>query len=127
LTPGSNLLAQALRLIKPTTIQYLKYSGRTLNAARQYVASFDAPVDVLVSLQAVARSAYKNLDLDFQRNYLKVFAQLDTVDIARDSSGDRFVINGKYYQIEGQNNWFAVDGWASCLIVEVGPSAGSIT
>jgi hypothetical protein len=118
--PGSNLFLRAIRLIKPTTVQYLKFSGRTQNAARQWVAAFETAVPIQASVQAVARSSYTDMGLDFQKNYIKIFAAANLVNIKRDSSGDRFIYNGMLYQIEDQNTWFLLDGWASCIAVEVG-------
>lgn len=120
--PGSNLYLQAIRLIKPQPIQYLKFLSRSKNAAKQWVALFADPVEVMASVQAVARSSYNELGLDFQKNYVKVFAAIDIVDLARDTAGDRFTYNGKLYQIEDQRTWFQMDGWASCTAVEVGPA-----
>jgi hypothetical protein len=118
--PGSNLFLRAIRLIKPTTIQYLKFSGRTQNTARQWVSAFETAIPIQASVQAVSRSSYTDMGLDFQKNYIKVFAAIDLVNIKRDSSGDRFIYNGMMYQIEDQNTWFLLDGWASCIAVEVG-------
>jgi len=127
LNPGSNLLTRALRLIKPTEIGYLQYSGRTLNAARQYVAAFLPYKPITASVQAVSRNSYKTLGLDLQKNYIKVFVTENAISIARDSSGDRLVYAGRLFQIDNQNNWHLIDGWVSCIAVDVGPSDGSIT
>jgi hypothetical protein len=126
MTPGSNLFLRALRLIKPTEVDYLAANGRTLNTARQWVPQFAAPVTIKASVQVVARSAYHNLGLDFQKNYIKIFVAAHFVNLARDTSGDRFVVNGKAYQINDQNDWFVQDGWASCMAVEVGPFPGAV-
>lgn len=118
--PGSNLYRSAVRLIKQTTVQYMKFNNRTLNAARQFVSGYDTAFDLQCSLQAVQRSSYQNLGLDFQKNYVKVYAAQDMIDLKRDSSGDRFIYAGLLYQLEDQKTWYLVDGWVSCLAVEVG-------
>lgn len=123
--PGSNILLQAMRLIKPTTVQYFRTTGRTQNTARQWVPSFADPIALQASVQAVNRASYENLGLDFQKNYIKIFAAIDAVDIERDSSGDRFIFNGRFYQMDSQNSWFAIDGWMSCLAIDVGPATGA--
>ncbi len=120
--PGSNLLRSALRLIKPTQILYLQATGRTQNAVKQFVATFADPVPLMASVQAVNRDTYNELGLDFQKNYIKVFASKNIVDLGRDTSGDRLIFNGKLYQIESQVDWFVMDGWASCLAVYVSPA-----
>lgn len=117
--PGSNLLAQALRVIKPVQIQYLQFSSRALNASKQWIPTFLDPITIYGSVQAVPRNTYAQYGLDLQRDYVKIFAQEDVVDLDRDSSGDRFIYNGEVFQLESENRWFVQDGWASCLAVKV--------
>jgi hypothetical protein len=117
--PGSNLLAQALRAIKPVQIQYFKFQGRTLNASKQWMPTYAAGVPIWASVQAVPRNTYAQYGLDFQRDYIKIFAQEDVVDLDRDSSGDQFIYNYDLFQLESENRWFLQDGWASCLAVKV--------
>jgi hypothetical protein len=120
--PGSNLFNRASRLIKPTSVQYFQFTSRALNAARQWVPTYADPVALAASVQAVDRSTYVQFNLDFQKNYIRLYASQDIIDLKRDHSGDRFTWNGVLYQIDDQNSWFAQDGWASCLAIEVGPA-----
>jgi hypothetical protein len=118
--PGSNLFLRASKLISRNPINYWPYLSRVKNASRQWVSTF-GPVQVIyASVQAVSRDTYVQLGLDFQRNYVTVFAAINVVDLVRDSSGDQFVFDGKIYQIESQNTWFLRDGWAECMAVEIG-------
>lgn len=122
--PGSNLFIAASRLIQPTPIQYYSFANRAVNAARQWVPSYAAPVTLQASVQAVPRNSYQKLGLDFQNNYVKVFAAANIIDLGRDTSGDRFVFDGNLYQIESENSWFLRDGWASCIAIELGAFTG---
>lgn len=124
-TPGSNLFKRAIKLIKPTTIQYFKYDGRTLNDVKQWISTFAAPTDITASVQAVPRSVYKQFGLDLQKQYIKFFAPVDFFDLSRDTAGDKVVFNGRLYQINSQTDWFVQDGWASCLAADVGPFTGN--
>lgn len=117
--PGSNLFRSAIRLIRPTTVSYEKYASRELNAARQWVATYQPATDLTCSVQAVDRANYVEYGLDFQKNYVHIYAAQDIIDIDRDSSGDRFTWNGRRFQLESRNNWFVQDGWASAIAVEV--------
>jgi hypothetical protein len=119
MVPGSNLLKRAARLIRLSPVQYYQFNSRVLNTARQWVASFDAPITLPASVQAVPRETYAQLGLDLQRNYVKIFASINAVDLSRDSSGDQFVADGMLYQIESQNTWYLRDGWVECLAVAV--------
>lgn len=120
--PGSNIFRAATRLIGTTLISYEQYLSRTLNASKQWVATYAAAVPLNASVQAVDRNSYVQYGLDFQKNYVRIYTADNVIDIERDSSGDRFTWNGKLYQIESQNTWFAQEGWASALAVEVGPA-----
>ena len=125
-TPGSNLLNRASRLIRLTTVQYYAASSRVLNSARQWVSTFATPVPLQASVQSVPRKSYQYLGLDFKKNYVKIFVSANVVNLARDSSGDRFVYNSKVYQIPDESTWFDQDGWVSCVAVEFGPFTGTM-
>jgi len=119
-TPGSNLLLQAGRLIRFTPIDYYAFNNRVLNRARQWVTGFDPVKTVYASVQAVPRNSYIQYGLDLQKNYVKVYAAMNIIDLERDSSGDRFIYNGKLFQLESQYTWWHEDGWDKCIAVEIG-------
>lgn len=118
--PGSNLLRQAMKVIKPSVVKYLRFNGRILDARRQYIDSYEPEVDLVASVQAIQRSAYKDLGLDFQKNYIKIWAAADLIDIARDNSGDIFKWGGRKYKLIDNTNWMLMDGWASALAIDIG-------
>ncbi len=120
-TPGSNLFRRAIRLIKPSQIQYLQAIGRTKNAARQWITEYAAAVTITASVQAVNRAKYQYMGLDFAKNYVKVFSNSNVVSLNRDAGVDRFIIAGVTYQVDDNNNWFLQDGWTSCLAIELPP------
>lgn len=119
--PGSNLLADAFELIETQPMQYLKYASRALNEVGQYVSSFDAPVPVEGSIQAVPRSKYQMMGLDFQKFYVQIYVELLVVDLQRGMSGDQFIddATGIRYQIESETDWFYQDGWVSALAIRI--------
>lgn len=118
--PGSNLLLRAKRLIKFSTVDYFAFKGRTLNAVKQWVPEFEDMFKLSASVQAVQRDTYTQYNLDFQRNYLRIYAAHNIIDLERDSSGDRFIYNGRLFQLESQFTWWHEDGWDRCLAVEIG-------
>jgi hypothetical protein len=117
--PGTNLLKKASKLIKFTTIQYYTAGARTLNAARQWVPGFAAATPLRASVQAVNRSSYAEMGLNFNSFYVQVYASLNIIDLQRDSSGDRFIYSNDLYQMENGQSWFEQDGWATCLAVRI--------
>ncbi len=120
IVPGSNLLNLAHKLIAFQTIKYYPAESRALNAARQYVPTFGTPFNMQCSVQAVNRNSYAAMGLDFNALYVQVYAPLNMVDLKRDSSGDRFTYDGSIYAMSKGQNWFAQDGWATCLATRIG-------
>jgi hypothetical protein len=117
--PGSNLLASALRVIKPTEVLYYQDSGRSVNDVGQYITTYSDPVTIMASVQSVNRMTYTELGLDFQKNYMNFWLSADVIDLGRDVTGDKIGVYGKIYQLESADYWFPIDGWVSVLGVEV--------
>lgn len=110
-TPGSNLLRQALRVIRPTTVDYHRYAGRVENEYGSWVTSYHPPVQIKASVQAVDRSRYESLGLDFSRSYVMIFSSHDLNGVHRDSSPDRFVLlDGRAYTAVSETDWYGIDG-----------------
>lgn len=120
MTPGSNLLEDAFDAIDTIEVQHLAYGSRVENAVGQWVTTYADPVVVEASVQAVPRSAYVELGLDFQKQFVQVFANISVNDVARDVTGDRFILDdGLLYQVASQIDWFTHDGWVGVLCVRV--------
>lgn len=119
-TPGSNLLRQARRSIRFEEVVFFKFAGREQNEARQWVNRYKDPIGIMASVQAIPRENYALFGLEFQKNYITIFAELDIIDIQRDSSGDKMIYGGVNFQMESKTGWYLQDGWASCIAVGVG-------
>jgi hypothetical protein len=59
------------------------------------------------------------MGLDFNADYIQLWAALNMVDLTRDSSGDRLQWNGEWYQMKSEQSWYEQDGWAQALAVKV--------
>lgn len=111
MVPGSNLLQQALRVIKPIDIIYERYAGRTETRGGSFVSSYFPPVTISASVQAVDRSRYENLGLVFGRKYVMIFSSTDMQSIVRDESPDRYTLpDGRTYTAVSDTDWFGLDG-----------------
>ena len=120
MTPGDNLLLDALDVIAPQLVQYMRYTGSTTTGAGREVPQFAATVPVPVgSLQAVDKARYQLLGLDLQKNYVMWFVPANVVGTQRNSQGDRISYGGKLYQLESTVTWFAQDGWMKATCVEI--------
>lgn len=117
--PGSNLLKRARKLIKFGSVQYYATTGRTMNTARQWIASFGEAATLSASVQAVPRANYQKEGLDFNKFYVRVWASLAMVALDRDTSGDRFIYNGDLYAFADGENWFQQDGWSTVLACRI--------
>lgn len=120
-TPGSNLLKQALTVIVAQVVTYYRALPRTVNAVGQYVTTYDTPVDVRGSFQAIPRNMYQAYGLDFQKSYYTFYTLNDIIDLQRDVSNDQIVFNSLRYQCESNNDWFAVDQWKGVLCCLIKP------
>lgn len=119
--PGSNLLLEALDMIESQPVSYAQYTSRAANAAGIYITTLAAPVAVNVgSVQAVPRSRFEVLGLDYTKNYVTWFVPRAVIGIARDAAGDQITYAGQTYQVESLTNWMAQDGWVAALCVQIG-------
>jgi hypothetical protein len=118
--PGSNLLNMALSVIAKQSVQYFKFAGRTTNAIGNFGNTYDAPTTLQGSWQFVPRALYQQYGLDLQKSYATFYVSANVVDIAREVAGDQLTFNGRRYQVESTNSWFAQDGWVGVLCVDIG-------
>lgn len=117
--PGANLLKAANRLISYPTVQYFKFVSRLENELGLWVTTFETPINIKGSFQAIPRSLYSQYDLDLDKNYATFYTSNDILDVERDVSGDQIMYTGKKYQCESNNDWFAMDGWKGVLVIQV--------
>lgn len=117
--PGSNVLSSAFELLETQTIQYLKFQSRSLNRIGIWDSTFASPVDVEASVQEVDNDVYKQLGLDFQKTYKRLYIELDVIDLERGATGDQFIISGDTYQLTSSVQWFEADGWVSLIAIKI--------
>lgn len=117
--PGSNLLSMALRVIGSQLFEYYPYASRALDNRGIYLSTYNAPLAINGSIQAVPRNIYEHMGLDFQKNYKMFFVSKDVLDIERDVSGDLMIYAGQCYQCLSITDWFAMDGWDAVLCILV--------
>ena len=118
--PGQNLLNMAFTLIAKQMVMYYQYGSRSSNAVGQDITIYLDPVEMFGSFQAVPRRLYEFYGLDLQKNYSTFYTSNDILDITRNVSGDQMTYNGRRYQVESNNDWYAQDGWKGVLVVDIG-------
>lgn len=119
MTPGDNLLEDALSLIDAQPFDYLKFAGRTTNDIGIDVPAYDPAVTLYGSIQAVPRSLFQVMGLDWKKNHIMIYSSSDLTGIQRDSSGDRVEFNGRTFQGLSENDWTPIDGWSGVILVEI--------
>ncbi|AAT37725.1 head protein [Burkholderia phage BcepB1A] len=127
--PGLNLLAMALGLIASETVEYFAETGRTKQPNGVFIASYASPVPIEeCSVQAVDRSKYTDLGLDFQKTYVTWFVPNQAfTTIKRGKAGDVLEWNGGRYQMNGGIDWTGQDSWGTATCVLIGPATGALT
>lgn len=117
--PGSDILSDAFEAIDTVEVQILRNSGRVKNGVGQYVQSFEEPVNYDASVQAVNRSSYTFLGLDFAKTYFNVYLSTDAHAFKRGEGGDQVVFGNKRLEVVSDLDWFDLDGWVGLLCVKL--------
>jgi len=93
-----------------------------------YVTAFDTGVDIdSGQVQPVPRMRYQQLGYDATKDYVTWYVpQVDVREVKRGESGDRFIWNGKLYQVTDNNDWLDVDGWVGVVGVRIVTPAGGV-
>ena len=121
MTPGSNILRRALRVIRPQSAQWYSSTGRTANAIGLLVTTFAEPVTVTGSFQPIDRKLYQLLGLEWSKEYVTYYLTYPVNDVERDQAPDEFVFNGNRYRVMTDTDWNLVDGWNSPIAVRLTP------
>lgn len=114
--PGSNLLNTALRLIQYQSVEYYRYLGRVQNDIGQYINTYDLPISVKGSFQAVPRNLYAQYELDLSKDYATFYTSDNILSLDRDRTGDYILYASKRWKCESPNDWRAMDGWRGILL-----------
>ncbi len=118
--PGSNLLQQALSVIRPTTLNVYRYIDRSVNSIGLDVATYATPECIEGSVQALDRGSYSRLGLDYAKRHILIWLTAgDLSDLNRGRAPDQIGFNGRRYEIVDETDWVPIDGWARVIAVEI--------
>lgn len=117
--PGANILNMAFSVIAQQSFEYYQFRGRSVDNVGKLVNTYDPAVEYSGSVQAVPRTAFQRLGLDFTREYITIIASTDFVGTDRDYTGDVVKFNGSYWQLQTVTDWLAQDGWKRYTCVKV--------
>ena len=119
--PGQNVLSMALTCIAKQGLTYYQAGPRSLNDVGQYVTTFGRGILMYGSWQPVPRALMIKYGLDLQKDYFTFYTSNNVLDLDRSITADQISFNGQLFQVESDNDWFALDGWKGVLCVHVGP------
>jgi hypothetical protein len=126
--PGDNLLYMALTLIASQTVLYYADAGRTKQPNGVFLTTYsEAQTIEDGSVQAIDRTKYLAMGLDFQKTYVTWFVpQIAMTTVQRAKSGDVIEWDGGRYQLESGITWNAQDGWGTAIACLIGPATGAL-
>lgn len=116
-----NLLNVAASVIPQQTVQWTRWVSREQDARGRWVDTYAEPVDVTGSFQAVEARTAKEMGFDTDKKYASLHTSHDMRDAQRGTAPDRITYGGETYDLVGDNDWFAQDGWKQLYMVRVTP------
>lgn len=115
----NNLFNQAATIIPTQCGTIERFVSRDTNEIGNWVDVYDAPVKICGSFQAVPRSLFANMGLDYKKTYYMLFTSDDISGLARDESGDKVLFAGMTLKTQKEGGWKAIDGWSGLLLVRI--------
>ncbi len=117
--PGANIYNQATQIISKSTYTYYAFLGRVIDDRGIQVSNYAPGVALADSIQAVSRSLYEDLGLDWQKVYINIFTNNALMVLDRDVSGDQIEFNTARYELLSSTDWNPQDGWRQVLAVRL--------
>ena len=112
----NNLLNTAFSIIPHQVVQFFGYAGDT-NIDGLLIPSYQEPIEVLASVQALSANSRVYLGFDTSKETLRFFLKIDVsiVNGISKKGSSKIAFNGKEYILESTTNWTAIDGWSECV------------
>lgn len=123
-TPGSNLLAEAVSVIGTQEFFLYQWDGSSDNAAGRTVQTYKPRITISASIQAVSRSVYKNMGLNFKSKYLAIWSVQDVKSLSRLQSNDQIGFLGRRFNILSEDDWTPIDLWNNFVAVDISEDLG---
>lgn len=115
----SNLLKKALKIIASESYQYEQYIDEEINSQGVKVPTYARPITLTGSVQSPENSLYEQMGLSLDKNYKIFYGPANIKGNEAQPQPDRFIYNGKTYEVVKNSNWFNYDGWCGVLAVEI--------
>lgn len=122
--PGSNILAQALSALGTSEFIFYKWASTVTNDAGLDVHTYELGVTLRGSVQAVERSSYKSMGLNFSSKYLAIWTLQDVSVLTRLQANDQIGFLGRRFNILAEDDWIPIDFWNNFMAIDIGADAG---
>lgn len=114
---STNLLKLAFGAIPPRKILWRKFKEIAIDASGEEVVTYETPEEITAHVQSVEQSNYKNLGLDFTKQYCYVYSLSHIRDNSSQEMPDQLLFDGGTWTVVGLNDWYIYNGWTSVLVV----------
>lgn len=115
----NNLFNQAATIIPTQGGEIRRWKGRVRNSKGVMVDTYAAPAPICGSFQAVPRTLFEQMGLDYKKTYYMLFTSEDVTGLQRDEAGDRVLFEGRLLKAQVEGGWKPIDGWSGVLMVEI--------
>ncbi|MEX9216284.1 hypothetical protein AB7W40_19720 [Providencia rettgeri] len=119
-----NLQKLAARYIPQQTVLWFRFKYREPDNLGHDKNQYHEPVAVCGSWQAVDVQDVQNMGFDTNQVYRRFYTSQDIKAVQRGTSPDYLVFEGKKYDVVGDADWYAQNGWKSILCIEAGAYDG---
>ena len=112
-----NLFNIATSVIPPETAEYMQFTSNAVNSIGLSVPTYAEAVTIKASIQPVGDSSYKDLGLDFQKEYYYVYSNQRMHGLNEQAQPDKLKFHGKEFIVQKTCYWNEYDGWGYVLAV----------
>lgn len=102
---GFNIAATVQKASGTREFSYIRFLSREENEIGYVVNTYADPIVLSGTIQPVEREVYQQRGLDFNREYINIFATEDISDLARNRSTDKIIYNNETYSVVGEDEW----------------------
>ena len=115
----NNLLKKALKLIPSENYLYYEFLSDTVNELGIKTPIYAEPKPISGSVQSPENSLYQQLGLSLDKNYKIFYGAVSIKGNESQPQPDRFLYDGKLFEVVKNTNWFNYDGWGGVLAIEI--------
>lgn len=113
-----NLLLKALKTVPPKAVVYKKFKNNFVSDNGVKIPIYETGITIYnASVQPVSTRLYRDLGLNLQNEYRRVFVPANAVALEGQLSSDKFEFDGKEWKSIGNTAWHTYDGWNELIVV----------